>query len=52
IIVSELSISKGGSSKGTTKVPIEYEHVAATPKFKRRKVSVVRKGDCIKLRIK
>ncbi|KAH1082222.1 hypothetical protein J1N35_021983, partial [Gossypium stocksii] len=31
-----------GSSKGSVKVPTEYERVAATPKFKQHKVSAVR----------
>ncbi|KAH1073250.1 hypothetical protein J1N35_025578 [Gossypium stocksii] len=40
--IFEPSMSKWGSSKVTAKVPIEYERVVATPKFKQRKVSVAR----------
>ncbi|KAH1107265.1 hypothetical protein J1N35_011033 [Gossypium stocksii] len=35
-------MSKEGSSEGSVKVPTECERIAATPKFKRRKVSTVR----------
>ncbi|KAH1073044.1 hypothetical protein J1N35_025372 [Gossypium stocksii] len=38
----DISISKGdASSKEMTNVSVRYEHVTTTPKFKRRKVSVV-----------
>ncbi|KAH1046651.1 hypothetical protein J1N35_037435 [Gossypium stocksii] len=41
-VVDEISISKGdASSKEMTNGSTEYERVTATPKFKRRKVSMV-----------
>ncbi|KAH1064151.1 hypothetical protein J1N35_029138 [Gossypium stocksii] len=52
--VLEFSMSKGGSSKVSVKVPTEYERVATPPKFKQHKVSTIwkagmQKGDYIKL---
>ncbi|KAH1129512.1 hypothetical protein J1N35_000890 [Gossypium stocksii] len=40
--ISIVSMSKEGSSKVSMKVPAEYERDFTTPKFKQRKVSVVR----------
>ncbi|KAH1107669.1 hypothetical protein J1N35_011437, partial [Gossypium stocksii] len=40
-LLFEFTVSKGGSSKVSVKMPTEYECVTTTPKFKRRKVLVV-----------
>ncbi|KAH1031806.1 hypothetical protein J1N35_043980 [Gossypium stocksii] len=37
----EFTLSKGGTSKVSMKMPTKFEHVTTTPKLKRRKVSAV-----------